>query len=151
MSFLLCQKVTQNWNISVKTASRMHLAPRIVVHYWHTAPDIPRHAQDDSPDMPQMMPQTWPRYAPDDAPDMPNLCPRHAPDNVWARHANNAVGSCEPCKWLRNACILGKLVKKRRSEEAKKQRLIFRGTFFKKRRSKEAKKQSLIFFRGTFF
>ena len=54
----------------LKTASQMHVAPRIVVHCWQHAPDV-------VPDTPYMMPQTclrWcPRHAPDDAPDMPEL------------------------------------------------------------------------------
>ena len=75
----------------VKTASQMHVAPRIVVHFCpflsivatDVTPDMPhtitqtcprlcpRHAPDDAPDMPQMMPQT----CLDDAPDMPRMMP----------------------------------------------------------------------------
>ena len=48
-----------------KTASQMHVAPRIVVHcspLLTICPRCcPRHALYDAPDMPQMMPQTCPR------------------------------------------------------------------------------------------
>ena len=50
----------------VKTASEMHVAPRI----WprHAFRWCPRHAKD----MPKMMDQTYPIHAPDDSPDMPH-------------------------------------------------------------------------------
>ena len=70
----------------IKTASQMHVAPRIVVHCCPLLTVCPRwcpsHAPGDAPDIPQMLSQTcprWcPRHAPDDAPDMPQTCLRHA-------------------------------------------------------------------------
>ena len=62
-----CSKLT------LKTASQMHVAPRIVVHCRQYAPDV-------VPDMPQILSKACPRHAPDDATDMAHMmlqaCPR---------------------------------------------------------------------------
>ena len=55
----------------LKTASQMHVAPRIFVHSF-----VPRRALDDAPEMPQMMPQTCPRHSSDMPQVMPQLMPQ---------------------------------------------------------------------------